>query len=441
MPAQPTMMVPPSEEPVPRPHALPANIDYQALAAAISSVANKPPSPAAAAAQPEAAYVTDPMQIPLPPPLSPDTGEVTPQNPEPVSSPTLDSTEETMEQLPAALAEADNTAAVDYDMSAVPVMPSPSQQQLPPPAAAVLPPATYTPAQQAPLGVPYAVVSTGPPAGMAPAAAPGAMYPANPQPVATSYGPGYGAVGPNPAPGTVQGMPTQVYYLPHVATAMSSEQPAQQQQQQQPLMVVPSMETSPGRLASPPPQVPAKKTGRLPPHWKTAKDEEGNTYYYHTLTRETQWDPPTMDETDQDMELGTPTYDEPKVNSTVGSTKSRRSGSKKKAVTVAADTSEVAKKIKELFRSKISSHIVHCLNPFRKPDCKLGRIQSTEDFKHLARKLTHFVMAKELKHCKNVEDLECNENVKHKAKEFIQKYMAKYGPVYRKDKTVSPKDD
>lgn len=108
---------------------------------------------------------------------------------------------------------------------------------------------------------------------------------------------------------------------------------------------------------------------------------------------------------------------------------------------MAADTSEVAKKIKELFRSKISSHIVHCLNPFRKPDCKLGRIQSTEDFKHLARKLTHFVMAKELKHCKNVEDLECNENVKHKAKEFIQKYMAKYGPVYRKDKTVSPKDD
>lgn len=80
--------------------------------------------------------------------------------------------------------------------------------------------------QQAPLGVPYAVVSTGPPAGMAPAAAPGAMYPANPQPVATGYGPGYGAVGPNPAPGTVQGMPTQVYYLPHVATAMSSEQPA-----------------------------------------------------------------------------------------------------------------------------------------------------------------------------------------------------------------------
>lgn len=430
MPAQSTMMVPPAEEPVSQQHALPSNIDYQALAAAISSVANKPPSPAAVA-QPEAAYVTDPMQIPLPPPLSPDTGEVTPQNPEPVSSPTLDSTEDTLEQPLEALAEADDAAAIDYDMSvaAVPVMPAPSQQPLPP-AATTLPPATYAPAQQAPLGVPYAVVSTGPPAGMAPAAAPGAMYPANPQPVATGYGPGYGAVGPNPAPGAVQGMPAQVYYLPHVAPAMSSEQPSQ------PMLVVPSVETSPERLASPPPEASVKKSGRLPPHWKTAKDEEGNTYYYHTLTRETQWDPPTVDETDQDMELGTPTYDEPKVNSTVGSTKSRRSGSKKKAVTVAADTSEVAKKIKELFRSKVSSHIVHCLNPFRKPDCKLGRIQSTEDFKHLARKLTHFVMAKELKHCKNVEDLECNENVKHKATDYVHKYMARHGAVYRKDRVV-----
>lgn len=53
--------------------------------------------------------------------------------------------------------------------------------------------------------------------------------------------------------------------------------------------------------------------------------------------------------------------------------------------------------------------------------------------------LTHFVMSKELKYCQNVEDLECNENVKHKAKDFVGKYLAKYGPVYRKDKS-SPKE-
>ncbi len=49
--------------------------------------------------------------------------------------------------------------------------------------------------------------------------------------------------------------------------------------------------------------------------------------------------------------------------------------------------------------------------------------------------LTHGVMNKELKSCSNPEDLECNENVKHKTKEYIKKYMQKFGTVYR------PKED
>lgn len=44
-------------------------------------------------------------------------------------------------------------------------------------------------------------------------------------------------------------------------------------------------------------------------------------------------------------------------------------------------------------------------------------------------------MNKELKACKNPEDLECNENVKHKTKEYIKKYMLRFGSVYR------PKED
>lgn len=178
--------------------------------------------------------------------------------------------------------------------------------------------------------------------------------------------------------------------------------------------------------AVPPPPEPIKpaKPPKLPPNWKTAKDAEGNMYYYHVVTRQTQWEPPTAD--DNDMDLGTPTYDEPKA-------------SKKKSTTAADSSSELARRTKELFRTKMSQFIVQCLNPYRKPDCKLGRISSTEEFKHLARKLTHFVMAKELKHCRNVEDLECNDNVKHKAKDFVKKYMAKFGPVFKK--SASPKDD
>ncbi|KAM7336919.1 hypothetical protein ACRRTK_003038 [Alexandromys fortis] len=119
----------------------------------------------------------------------------------------------------------------------------------------------------------------------------------------------------------------------------------------------------------------------------------------------TQWDPPTWEspgddaslEHEAEMDLGTPTYDENPM--------------------------------------KMSQFIVQCLNPYRKPDCKVGRITTTEDFKHLARKLTHGVMNKELKYCKNPEDLECNENVKHKTKEYIKKYMQKFGAVYK------PKED
>ncbi len=49
--------------------------------------------------------------------------------------------------------------------------------------------------------------------------------------------------------------------------------------------------------------------------------------------------------------------------------------------------------------------------------------------------LTHAVLVKELKHVKHHEDLEVNENVKAKAKDFVKKYMGQYGAVYvKKDK-------
>ncbi|KAK3083378.1 hypothetical protein FSP39_021087 [Pinctada imbricata] len=179
----------------------------------------------------------------------------------------------------------------------------------------------------------------------------------------------------------------------------------------------------------PPPSPPKPKVEKLPPNWKTAKDSEGKVYYYHTVTRQTQWEPPTWEAGSQDdMDLDSPLYED--IVRT-------RTSKKQTTTTAAADTSsELAKKIKDQFRSKMSGYVVTYLNPYRKPDCKVGRITSTEDFKHLARKLTHHVMAKELKHCRHVEDLEVNENVKAKAKDYVRKYMSKFGSIYRK--TGSP---
>ena len=36
----------------------------------------------------------------------------------------------------------------------------------------------------------------------------------------------------------------------------------------------------------------------------------------------------------------------------------------------------------------MSKYMVKYLSPYRKPDCKLGRITTTDDFKHLARKVS-----------------------------------------------------
>ncbi|XP_022240262.1 histone-lysine N-methyltransferase SETD2-like isoform X2 [Limulus polyphemus] len=53
------------------------------------------------------------------------------------------------------------------------------------------------------------------------------------------------------------------------------------------------------------------KPAVLPPNWKTAKDKDGNTYYYHAITKQTQWDPPTWDQMEDDLELSSSTVDEP----------------------------------------------------------------------------------------------------------------------------------
>jgi len=180
--------------------------------------------------------------------------------------------------------------------------------------------------------------------------------------------------------------------------------------------------------APPPPSPPTAPVSKLPANWKSAKDAENRVYYYHAYTRKTQWEMPTGEEGDNsdiDMDVDPSPSEEDIIRM------------KKKPTTAVADTSsEVTRRIKDQFRSKMSSCIVGYLNPFRKKDCKLGKITNNEDFKFLARKLTHHVMSKELKHCRHVEDLEVNENVKAKAKDFVRKYMSKYGSNYKRDEDM-----
>eukprot|EP00095_Tigriopus_kingsejongensis_P009226 maker-scaffold851_size88925-snap-gene-0.19 protein:Tk09226 transcript:maker-scaffold851_size88925-snap-gene-0.19-mRNA-1 annotation:"hypothetical protein D910_01074" len=101
--------------------------------------------------------------------------------------------------------------------------------------------------------------------------------------------------------------------------------------------------------------------------------------------------------------------------------------------TAPADTStEVAKKIKDRFTSDVSRVIVKVLTSFRQDGTKKGPIKSKEDFKHLAKKLTHYIMSKEQKHCTRIEDLRCSDSVKKKTTEYVKKYMLKFGDAYKR---------
>jgi len=115
---------------------------------------------------------------------------------------------------------------------------------------------------------------------------------------------------------------------------------------------------------------------------------------------------------------------------------------REKPTTAAADTSsEVVKKIKEKFLAQMSGVIVSALNAFRKSSCKQGRITSTDDFKFLAKKLTHHVMVKELKNVQAVEELSASESVRHKAKYYVKKYMGRYGETYSRSTLLGDEVD
>lgn len=55
-------------------------------------------------------------------------------------------------------------------------------------------------------------------------------------------------------------------------------------------------------------------------------------------------------------------------------------------------------------------------------------------------------MGKEIKHCRSIEQLTFNDSVKKKMKDYVRKYMMKFGEYYKPDKdncerlTASPKD-
>ena len=52
-------------------------------------------------------------------------------------------------------------------------------------------------------------------------------------------------------------------------------------------------------------------------------------------------------------------------------------------------------------------------------------------------------MGKEIKQCKSLDSLSCNDAVKHKTKDYVKRYMGRFGPFYKPEhieRIISPKD-
>ncbi|CAO1407176.1 unnamed protein product [Diamesa tonsa] len=109
--------------------------------------------------------------------------------------------------------------------------------------------------------------------------------------------------------------------------------------------------------------------------------------------------------------------------------------------------------LKHQFRDEIKSEVAKFLQPYFDEGCTAGRISCETHYDHLIHKvlflllnlniltnlisfifkLTYSVMIKESKHCEQTNNyLKATESVKGKTREYIKKYMAKFGSVYEK---------
>jgi [histone H3]-lysine36 N-trimethyltransferase len=172
-------------------------------------------------------------------------------------------------------------------------------------------------------------------------------------------------------------------------------------------------------ISSPsPPQLPPpltinkkKKRPKLPPNWKMAKNSKGRVYYYHVITKKSQWHFPRENK------------------------KVKKESTRKKQNIDLNNLTDNMKKQKELFREELSKIVRKQLTPYMKSDCHIGRISNTDDFKYLARKFTHSIMERELERAvNNSEELSVNKRVKIKTQEYITKYMLKFNGDYSRKK-------
>ncbi|KNC87002.1 hypothetical protein SARC_00855 [Sphaeroforma arctica JP610] len=178
----------------------------------------------------------------------------------------------------------------------------------------------------------------------------------------------------------------------------------------------------------------------LPAGWMSTMDpKKQRVYYYHVDTNQTQWTKPTADTVLHTIAPQPSLADEVPASKSPTSPSGSRDSLKRKSEaadkasesahkrqkTSVEDTKTLEER-KRNFRAMVSKSVIKVLGKYNKPGCKFGRITNKDDFKHLARKITHMIVERHTK--KN--DFSATEAVHEKLEKYIHKSMKKQGSVY-----------
>lgn len=136
---------------------------------------------------------------------------------------------------------------------------------------------------------------------------------------------------------------------------------------------------------------------KLPDNWKCKRNKTGAVYFFNELTKQSQWNFPKV----------TKVIEAPASPSR--SAESSQSSSQQDPTT---GSSEISKIYKDQFREKLSRLVVKLLQPYMNASNPIGRIDNVADFKHLARKITHTVLEKEVSRSTNLEHLDLDSRIK-----------------------------
>ena len=243
--------------------------------------------------------------------------------------------------------------------------------------------------------------------------------------------------------------PQQVPQQQQQQTEVIQQQEVPQQEEQIPQPTIPTTTTTTTTTTTvkdsdPPPPPPPLE---LPLNWRETTDSTGKSYYYNTLTRETQWERPIETNAFYQSPTRPVSTATDQYSPTIPSLRSHRplvpgtdpiTPNSDDAISPyeSLDDKENCfsehEILRENFKQKVSKHVIGILGDYRKPDCKYGRISATEDFKYLARKLTYAIIEKESNRKGFENELLFNDSVRVKATEFVHSYMKKFGPQYRR---------